>query len=761
LAKRRSSRTAAKPSGLPRQEEILEFLRTATGKVGKREIARAFGIKGAARIELKRVLSAMAATGAIAKERGHIAEPQHLKPVSVLEVAGSDADGELVARPVPWDEAALGPAPRVLVEPGPAGGRAAAAPAPPGIGERILARITPTGETGRASYPYSARVIRRLGREGRRILGIFRRRRQAPSRIVPVDRKVRSEVEVLAGDELKAEHGELVAAEIIQDRGRGLLRARVSERLGRIGDQRNISLIAIHEHGIPDRFSPAAVAAAAALAPVGLAERGDRRGLPLVTIDPPDARDHDDAVLACADDEPANAGGFRILVAIADVAHYVRSGSALDRDARERGNSVYFPDRVVPMLPERLSSDLCSLKARAERPALLCTMTFDKAGRKLRHRFDRVRMRSAARLTYEQAQAAIDGRPDAATRPLIAPVLEPLWAAYRVLAAARRRRGPLELDLPERKLILDAHGLVERVVSPERLDAHRLVEEFMIQANVAAAETLEKERQPLLYRIHEPPAQEKVAALAEFLDTLGLKLAKGQALRPKHFNAILEQVRGRDYEHLVNEVVLRTQAQAVYSPENRGHFGLHLRRYAHFTSPIRRYADLIVHRALIAALGLGGDGLSDGDTGRLHATAELISMTERRAMAAERDTVDRLIAAHLADRVGSVFSGRIAGLAPAGLFVKLAETGADGFIPAATLGDEYFFHHAASHALIGEQSGVSYRLGDPVEVRLLEVTPLSGGLRFEMLSDGRPGKPPARRGTAPRGAPRRPHRGRR
>jgi ribonuclease R len=418
---------------------------------------------------------------------------------------------------------------------------------------------------------------------------------------------------------------------------------------------------------------------------------------------------------------------------------------------------VYFPDRVVPMLPERISNDLCSLREKQDRPALACLMSFDRAGTKRSHRFERVMMRSLAKLAYEEAQAAIDGRPSPKAEPLLDGVLRPLWAAWRALQAARHRRGPLELDIPERKLVLDAHGLIERVATPLRLDAHRLIEEMMIQANVAAAETLEKHRTQLLYRVHEQPSREKIAALSDFLRSVGQSLPKGQVMMPRHFNQILQRAAGTDSQHVVNEVVLRSQAQAVYSPENVGHFGLNLARYAHFTSPIRRYADLIVHRALITALGLGGDGLSPDDLARLHETAEMITAAERRAMAAERETVDRLVALHLKDRVGSVFPAKVSGVTGAGLFVKLAELGADGFVPAMSLGGDRYVHDEARHALVGLRTGESWRLGDTVEVRLLEVTPVSGGMRFEMVSQGRRGERPAR----PSGPGRRPFAGKR
>ena len=459
--------------------------------------------------------------------------------------------------------------------------------------------------------------------------------------------------------------------------------------------------------------------------------------MPLVTIDPPDAKDHDDAVHAAPDPDPNNKGGYIVHVAIADVAFYVRPGSALDRDALTRGNSVYFPDRVVPMLPERISNDLCSLVPGQPRGALAVRMVIGPDGRKRSHSFHRVLMRSAAKLNYAQAQAAIDGRPDDTTGPLLEPILKPLYAAYALVKLARDERDPLDLDLPERKILLKPDGSVDRVIVPERLDAHRLIEEFMILANVAAAEMLEKKALPLIYRVHDEPSQEKVHNLQEFLKTLDLPFAKSGALRPSLFNRVLGQVRGEDYEPLVNEVVLRSQAQAEYSAENYGHFGLNLRRYAHFTSPIRRYADLIVHRALIRALGLGEGALPETETlETLSEVAAQISVTERRAMKAERETADRLIAHFLADRIGASFQGRISGVTRAGLFVKLSDTGADGLIPIRTLGTEYYNYDETRHALVGSRSGAMHRLGDVVDVRLVEAAPVAGALRFELLSEG-------------------------
>ncbi|MEX2035817.1 MAG: ribonuclease R, partial [Xanthobacteraceae bacterium] len=514
--------------------------------------------------------------------------------------------------------------------------------------------------------------------------------------------------------------------------------ARVEERLGSLKSERAVSLIAIHAHEIPHVFPVAAEAEADAAKPATVSGREDWRKLPLVTIDPVDAKDHDDAVHAAADPDPRNPGGHIVTVAIADVAHYVRPGSALDREAQKRGNSVYFPDRVVPMLPERISNDLCSLRPNEDRAALAVRMIVGRDGRKRAHSFHRVLMRSAGRLNYTQVQTAIGGRIDEDTQALIEPALKPLYDAYEALKRARDARGPLDLDLPERKILLKHDGTVDRVTTPERLESHRLIEEFMILANVAAAESLEKARLPLVYRVHDEPSLEKVEALRQFLETLHISLPKGGAMKPEQFNRILARVRGHDTEKLVNEVVLRSQSQAEYAAENYGHFGLNLRRYAHFTSPIRRYADLIVHRGLVRAHGFGSDGLPESqDLRALGEVAAQISAAERRAMKAERETVDRLIAHFLADRIGASFDGHISGVTRAGLFVKLDETGADGFVPARTIGQEYFRYEEAMHAMVGNRSGESYRLGDRVTVKLVEAAPVAGALRFELLSEGR------------------------
>src|SRR6056297_670567 len=726
---------------IPSKQEIRDWISENPTQGSKRDIAKAFGIKGADRIDLKRILKELEEEGVLRKRRKSYRDPAKLPPVSVLQVLGPDADGDLLARPMEWG--GDGPEPRVLL---------VARDNDPALGEgdRILARLT---EERGEDLAYSARLIRRIGTNPLRILGVFKKSSDG-GRIQSIDKGSDKEWLVPSDAIGGAKDGELVEAEQAGPAGRlGLPRARITERLGDPSAPRAVSLIAIHQHGIPDSFPDAVIAEADAMKPAGLSGRDDLRDMPLITIDPSDARDHDDAVWAHADDDPKNEGGHVIWVAIADVAHYVRPGSALDAEARKRGNSSYFPDRVVPMLPDRLSGDLCSLHEGVPRACLAVRMQIDAHGEKVGHRFVRGLMRSAASLSYQQIQTAMDGAPDDKCGPLMDEVIRPLYAAHDALQQARRKRQPLDLDLPERKVVLSDEGRVLSVNFADRLDAHKLIEECMVLANVAAAETLVARKSPLLFRVHEEPAPEKLDSLREVAEAAGLVLAKGQVLRTAHLNALLHAAQHTDHSEVINMSTLRAMTQAYYAPQNFGHFGLALQAYAHFTSPIRRYADLIVHRALIAAHGWGEDGLKGPEIERLEATAQHISETERRSMMAERDTNDRYLAAFLSERLGEEFTGRISGIAKFGAFVRLDETGADGLIPVRSLGREFFHFDREAGTLMGSDTGLTIGLGQRVTVRLAEAAPVTGGLALDLVSiDGKslPRGPGKARGKAPK-----------
>ena len=709
-------------SKIPSKPEILDWIAENPTLTAKRDIAKAFGIKGAARIDLKRVLKELEAEGHLEKRKRSYQDPDRLPPVSVLQVTGPDKDGDLFAKPMEWQGEGVEPV--VLVIP------RASDPAL-GAGDRILARLTLVQAQ---DHHYEARLIRRIGANPQRVLGIFRKTTEG-GRIVPIDKGSDKEWWVPGDATHGAKDGELVEAEQAGPKARmGSPRARIVERLGDPSAPKAVSLIAIHQHGIPDDFPDDVMAQADAAKPVGLKGREDLRDLPLITIDPSDARDHDDACYAHADEDPKNEGGHVVWVAIADVAAYVTPGSALDREARKRGNSTYFPDRVVPMLPDRLSGDLCSLHEGVPRACIAVRMVLDAAGNKIGHSFHRGLMRSPASLHYEEVQDAIDGAPNDRTDPLLDPVLKPVYAAYAALKAARAERQPLDLDLPERRIELDKDGTVKSVNFKDRLDAHRLIEEFMVLANVAAAETLLSKKTPLLYRIHEEPSPAKLDALRETAQAAGYTLAKGQVLHTRHLNKLLNDAAGTDDAELINLSTLRSMTQAYYGPAHIGHFGLALRSYAHFTSPIRRYADLIVHRALITAHGWGNDELSQHDIEDIEQTGAHISDTERRSMMAERDTTDRYLASYLSERVGNEFSGRISGVARFGAFVKLDETGADGLLPMRSLGREYFHFDQEAGTLMGSDTGMIISVGQRVTVRLSEAVPVTGGIALELLT---------------------------
>ena len=709
-------------SRIPTKPEILDWITSNPTLTAKRDIAKAFGIKGAARIDLKRMLKELEAEGHLEKRQKTYQDPDRLPPVSVLQVTGAESDGDLYAKPLEWHGTGAEPVVLLVTK--------ASDPAL-GEGDQILARVTAVqGE----SHEYEGRMIRRIGTNPERVLGVFRKTAEG-GRILPIDKGHSDEWAVGAGATNGAKDGELVEAEQSGPKGRmGLPQARIITRLGDPSAPKAVSLIAIHQHNIPDDFPDDVVAEADAHTPADLGDRKDLREMPLVTIDPSDARDHDDACYAHADDDPSNEGGHIVWVAIADVAAYVTPGSALDREARKRGNSTYFPDRVVPMLPDRLSGDLCSLHEGVPRACIAVRMKLDAHGQKLSHEFVRGLMRSPASLHYEEVQEAIDGNPSERTKDLLEPVIKPLYAAYAALLEARELRQPLELNLPERQIVLGDDGTVQSVNFKDRLDAHKLIEELMVLANVAAAETLIAKKTAQLFRVHEEPTNEKLNALRETASAAGLNLAKGQVLQTSHLNRLLAQAEGTDDAELINITTLRCMTQAYYSPTNFGHFGLALKSYAHFTSPIRRYSDLIVHRALVTTHGWGDDGLTPADIDELEGTATHISDTERRSMMAERDTTDRYLASYLSERVGEEFTGKINGIAKFGMFVKLDDSGADGLVPIRSLGGEYFHFDREAGTLMGADTGITYRIGQRVTAKLTEAAPITGGVALELLT---------------------------
>ncbi|MEG3155438.1 ribonuclease R [Sphingomonas sp. RB1R13] len=720
--------------GLPTAKQILEFIEQSGQPAGKREIARAFSLSGHEKIMLKALLKDMADEGLIDSAPGRAFHKTGGVPrVTVLRVVSVE-DGQVLAIPEQWHAETPPPRLRVIEK----GRKSSLA-----LNDRILAR---TEEAGRGLVAHPMKL---LAKSAELLLGVIK---QEGSRhyLSPVDKRERREI--MISDLNNAQPGDLVLAEPSGRPPR--VTARVDAILGDPFAPRSFSLIAIHKHGLRDTFGEDVIAEAEQVAKLDLGQREDLTHLPIVAIDPADARDHDDAIWA----SPRDDGGWDAIVAIADVSFYVREGSALDKEAKARGNSVYFPDRVVPMLPEELSADICSLKAGKDRAALACHMVVGKDGALLSWRFTRAKIRVVANIAYEDAQGAIDGTAGLVDAEIVEGALKPLWACWAALFAAREKRQPLDLDLPERRVMLDEKGRILSVAPRERLDAHRLVEDYMIAANVAAAKALEAKKAPVMYRIHEGPGREKLVALKDYLATFEIEFALGQVVRPQTFNHILERVGDHDARPEIMEQVLRTQMQARYGPQNLGHFGLALGSYAHFTSPIRRYADLVVHRSLVRSYRLGEGAMSDGAAAGMETLGEHISMLERRAMEAERETIDRYVAAFLSDRVGQLLACRISGVQPFGFFATVEGLGGDGLVPAAILGNEYFRYDEAAKALVGDDTGETFRQGQKLELKLVEANPVSGALRFELPQGkfGGGGTGPRKDRTAPRG----PRRGR-
>ncbi|HEX3424003.1 MAG TPA: VacB/RNase II family 3'-5' exoribonuclease [Sphingomicrobium sp.] len=717
-------------SDLPSPKQILDFISRSDLPAGKREIARAFGLRGDAKIALKRLLNDMADEGLIETGKGRAFNKVGGVPrVTVFKIVEADDSGSIWAQPEHWE--ADTPPPKLRVIEGKRHGAL-------GIGDRILARTEERGER------FVAHPLKKLAHKAELVLGVVRKDGNR-FWLTPVEKRERRELPI--GDIGTGEAGDLVLCEVS---GRGpRVTARVDAVIGDPFAPRSFSLIAIHKYELPHEFGEKTIEEAKQVARLALGKREDLTKLPIVAIDPIDARDHDDAIWAARDEDDENRGGWKAIVAIADVSFYVRPETSLDKAARARGNSIYFPDGVVPMLPEELSADICSLKEGEDRAALACHLTIAKDGTLKSWRFTRAKIRVAANIAYEDAQAAIDASdeerielsspvcsmPDVEgplPKELVDAALRPLWGCWRALLAGRNRREPLELDLPERQVVLDEKGRIESVAPRERLDAHRLVEDFMIAANVAAARALEAKKSPVMYRVHEPPSREKLEALKDYLETFGIQFTLGQVVKPATFNHILERVGDADFRPEIMEQLLRTQMQARYAPERLGHFGLALATYAHFTSPIRRYADLLVHRALVSAYKLGEGGLPPADAEHFERIGEQISGLERRAMEAERETVDRYVAAYLSDQRGQIVMCRITGVQPFGFFATVVDFGGDGLVPVSTMGADYFRYDEKSQQLVGEETGTTYRMGQRIKLRIAEAVPVSGSLRFEL-----------------------------
>jgi ribonuclease R len=690
---------AKKDKHFPTPQEILEFMKSSPQKVGKREIARAFGVKGQDQFKLKKLLRDMGTEGVI--KRGHkkaLRSEKQLPLATLVEVSPElTPEGEVLLTPIDMKDDRL---PILLTEQG----RTRVNP-----GDRLLVRL----KRHKDGY-YTATLLKKMVEKSSTFVGVIIESR-GQLYLQPCDRKRQDDLSPLE-PQATVKKGDLVFAELT-----GKKQAKILDVLGSFDDPHTISLISIYEEGIPHEFPTSVLEEAEKVRTLTFEGREDLKSIPFVTIDGEDARDFDDAIWAHEDPDE----GWHLMVAIADVSYYVKPGSDLDKEAYLRGNSVYFPDRVVPMLPEVLSNDLCSLRPKEDKACFAVHLWLDSKGRLKRYSFVRGVMQSVERLTYGQVQLAMDGSPDSQTKPLLNTITS-LYKAYALLKRAREFRGTLDLELPERQVILAEDGHISDIHPRPRLDSHRLVEEFMILANVAAAQQLESLKAPCIYRIHDVPNPEKIFVFRELVEGLGFSFPKSQAVTPQAFLHLLKAAHGTPHEALISQLALRTQSQALYHPENIGHFGLSLKKYSHFTSPIRRYADIIVHRSLIAALSLGDDGLPKEVN--LNEIGEQVSFTERRAASAERAATERYIAAFLKDKIGQTFKGRIGGLTPFGFFVTLEDSGAQGLISVASLTDDFYTYEERKHRFIGRRRKRVYTLGDSLIVMLTKVDTLTNSI---------------------------------
>jgi ribonuclease R len=696
---------------VPSREAVLQLLEDRGMPLSFDDIIGALGVSGERDLDaFARRLRAMERDGQVLKNRrGLYGLPQKMNMVRGRVIGHPDGFGFLVPEEG-GDDLFLSPKEmRVALH-----------------GDRVLARVVGQDSRGR---PEGA-VVEVLERARRHIVGRYATSDHVGF-VIPHDRRISQDVLIPRGEELKAREGQIVVAEIVDwPTHRNQPVGRVMEIVGEhLGPGMEIE-VALRSHDLPHAWPESALREARAFAstvpPEATQGRVDLRAVPLVTIDGEDARDFDDAVYAERDGK-----GFKLLVAIADVSAYVRTGSALDQEAYARGNSVYFPRRVIPMLPEELSNGLCSLNPDVDRLCMVCEMHVDANGKIGKHRFYEGVMRSQARLTYTKVASMLVDK-DAQLRreyERLVPHLENLYLLFKALNVERVKRGAVDFELPETKIIFDDNQKIKQIVPTQRNDAHKLIEECMLAANVCAADVLRKNKIPAPYRIHEVPPADKLIELRAFLGEIGLSLGGGARPRAQDYSKLVRSVEKRPDARLINTVLLRSLSQAMYSPENVGHFALGYEHYAHFTSPIRRYPDLVVHRAIKSTLKREQLGLS---MEKAHELGVHCSMTERRADEATREVVRLLKAQYMQQHVGDEFDGIITGVTQFGIFVELSEVYVDGLVHITALGNDYFLFEPKSHRLIGERTRTIFRLGDKLRVRVMRVDLDEAKIDFEL-----------------------------
>ncbi len=705
---------------------ILSYLGKKSGLVSRRDMADHFNIRAEARVALKELLKTMVAEGVLLK-KGKSYQSARQDFFFEAQVSGLTEEGEALLTPLKWPFEANQS--QMILK----GDRKA-----PAFGEKILVKCQDLTQN-----PLLVTFIKSLEITREILTGIFQQVGAAGT-LLSTNRKDNRAVFIPPEGTLNAHEGDFVELEVLKTDRKKRLEARVLKNYGPYAEAISPSFIAIRSHGLLETFSEKADLEALSATIPSLDNRVDLRHLPLVTIDDEDARDFDDAIYALEDEDASNPQGWIIWVAIADVSHYVTPGSALDDEALERGNSVYFPDQVLPMLPENLSNNVCSLKPQEDRACVAVKMRIDRRGHLLDYNFMRGLMRSYNRLTYQGVQQALEGQHTSYDAFTVEKILHPLYKAYGILRQARNARGALDIERSEERIYLDKKGHITKIAPRPHYDSHEIVEEMMILANVATAIYLTDHQRLGIFRVHDQPDGDKVYALSEFLKTLGLSLAKGQAIRPKVFNKLLSEAKKTPYHFAVQELILRTQAQAQYSPHNLGHYGLGLPRYMHFTSPIRRYADLIVHRALIDLIEGHKKKSFHYTLKDLEEISEHISLRERVASKAERETTERFISAYLSHKIGEVFPCRIVGVTEFGLFLELLNNGAQGIAPFHLLPSDRYEYDRKHHRLIGRRhKGYIFSLGDTLEARLEHTEPISGSIVLSIPGEkkGEPSSP--------------------